>query len=142
MKSAPYACVQVNFDSHIRYEQLDAFAHLKNFNQIITTQTRLQIDMNKITIGFYGTSVATDTDAVKNPNGEDVNKGWLQCIRDNNADAMLVEGKTAGEIRIGAGNVSAGLGDFINLDLAVMNIKGLLGDTCINAPDLVAVNWQ
>ena len=151
MKSAPYACVQVNFDSHIRYEQLDAFAHLKNFNQIIATQTRQQIDMNKVTIGFFGTSVADDTDASKNPNGEDVNKGWMQCIRDNNGDAMLIEGQTSGEIRIGAGEalvddgtdtgtfIGAGLGDFINLDLAVMNVKGLLSDVCTNAPDLVAI---
>ncbi|MEI6896264.1 MAG: P2 family phage major capsid protein [Psychromonas sp.] len=149
MDAMAYLCEQTNFDSHIRYDQLDAFAHLKNFNQIITSQTREQIDMNKVTIGFHGTSVSADTDASKNPNGEDVNKGWFQAIRDHNPDAMLVEGKTEGEIRIGIGEAmveddegnltGAGLGDILNLDLAVMNVKGLLGDTCINASDLVAI---
>lgn len=151
MKPMPYMCEQTNFDSHIRYAQLDAFAHLKNFNKIISDQTREQIDANKITIGFYGTSCAADTDATANPNGEDVNKGWFQAIRDNNADGMLSEGAVPGEIRIGEGEpqvedtenpgtfIGAGQGDFINLDLAVMNVKGLLGDTCINAPDLIAI---
>ena len=133
IKPMPYLCEQVNFDSHIRYAQLDAFAHLNNFNKIISSQTREQIDLNKVTIGFYGKSCAADTDATANPNGEDVCKGWLQAIRAHNPEAMLTAGSTANEIRIGTG------GDFINLDLAVMNVKGLLGDECANAHDLVAL---
>lgn len=139
LEAMPYLCEKVNFDSHIRYEQLDAFAHFPNFNKLITSQTREQIDMNKVTIGFYGKSCADDTDAAANPNGEDVCKGWFQAIRDNNSNAMLVSGKTANEIRLGVGSDTKGVGDFINLDLAVMNVKGLLGDECANANDLVAL---
>ncbi|GIC79499.1 phage major capsid protein, P2 family [Moritella sp. F3] len=144
MTPMPYLCEQVNFDSHIRYDQLDAFAHLNNFNKIIASQTREQIDLNKVTIGFHGERSAPDTDASANPNGEDVCKGWLQAIREHNSDAMLTEGKTASEIRIGEGEPvgdgsGAGLGDFINLDLAVMNVKALLGDECANDSDLVAL---
>ncbi len=133
MKPMPYLCEQVNFDTHIRYSQLDAFAHLKNFNTIISNQTREQIDANKITIGFYGTSCEANTDATTNPNGEDVCKGWFQALREHNPDAMLKQGKTANEIRIGEG------GDFINLDLTVMNVKGLLHDACENDADLIAI---
>lgn len=133
MISMPYLCEKVDFDSHIRYEQLDAFAHFPNFNKLITSQTREQIDMNKVTIGFYGKSCAVNTNAETHPNGEDVCKGWFQAIRDHNANAMLVQGKTPSEIRIGEG------GDFVNLDLTVMNVKGLLGDECVNATDLVAL---
>ena len=134
MKPMPYLCEQVNFDTHIRYSQLDAFAHMKNFATIISTQTREQIDANKATIGFYGTSCAANTDVAANPNGEDVCKGWFQALREHNPDAMLTQGKKAvGKIRIGEG------GDFINLDLAVMNVKGMLHDACENAPDLVAI---
>ena len=134
MKPMPYLCEQVNFDTHIRYSQLDAFAHLKNFNIIISNQTREQIDANKITIGFYGESCEVNTDATANPNGEDVCKGWFQAIRDHNTEAMIKEGKKAvNEIRIGEG------GDFINLDLAVMNVKGLLHDSCENDADLIAI---
>lgn len=133
VKPMPYMCEQINFDSHIRYAQLDAFAHLKNFARIISTQTREQIDMNKITIGFHGTSCAANTNPATSPNGEDVARGWLQAIRDHNPNAMLTEGKVTGKIRIGEG------GDFANLDLAVMNVKGLLGDNCVNDSDLVAI---
>ncbi|MBL4832141.1 MAG: P2 family phage major capsid protein [Aliivibrio sp.] len=145
MDAMSYACVQTNFDSCIRYDQLDAYAHLKIFDKIIAAQTRQQIDVNKITIGFYGASCADDTDPKANPNGEDVNKGWLQNLRDNHKDAMLVEGGVTGEIRLGEGEAipeggtGAGLGDFINLDLAVMNVKGMLSDVCANASDLVAI---
>ena len=133
MKPMPYFCVQTNFDTHIRYEKLDAFSHLKNFSKMISNQTREQIGANKCSIAFYGTSCAVDTDPVENPNGEDVNKGWIQALREHNPYAVLKEGATKGEIRIGEG------GDFINLDLAVMNVKGLLGDACINSPNLVAI---
>ena len=133
MKAMPYLCEQVNFDTCIRYSQLDAFAHLKNFNTIISNQTREQIDANKITIGFYGESCEVNTDAAANPNGEDVCKGWFQALREHNPKAMLTEGNTVSEIRIGEG------GDFINLDLAVMNVRGLLHDACENDADLVAI---
>ncbi|MGR6861806.1 phage major capsid protein, P2 family [Aliivibrio salmonicida] len=133
VKAMPYLCEQINFDTHMRYSQLDAFAHLKNFNTIISNQIREQIDANKTTIGFYGESCEVNTDAAANPNGEDVCKGWFQAIRDHNTKAMLKQGKTANEIRIGEG------GDFINLDLAVMNVKGLLHDACENDADLIAI---
>lgn len=133
LKPMPYLCEQVDFDTHMLYSQLDAFAHLPNFNSIISNQTREQIDANKITIGFYGKSCEANTNAVENPNGEDVCEGWHQAIRKHNSKAMLTQGETANEIRIGTG------GDFINLDLAVMNVRGLLHDACENAPDLIAI---
>lgn len=129
----PYLCEQVNFDTHIRYSQLDAFAHLPNFAPLIAAQTRDQIAANQITIGFYGKECAADTNATTHPNGEDVCKGWFQAIREHNPGAMMSEGATTGEIRIGEG------GDYLNLDLAVMNVKGLLSDACANSPDLVAI---
>ncbi|AZL86148.1 phage major capsid protein, P2 family [Aliivibrio salmonicida] len=133
LKAMPYLCEQINFDTHMRYNQLDAFAHMKNFAIIISMQTREQIDTNKITIGFYGKECAANTDPKANPNGEDVCKGWFQALREHNPAALLVQGKTENEIRIGEG------GDFVNLDLAVMNVKGLLHDACENAPDLIAI---
>ncbi|WP_300173775.1 phage major capsid protein, P2 family [uncultured Aliivibrio sp.] len=133
LKAMPYLCEQVDFDTHMLYRQLDAFAHLKNFNSIISNQTREQIDANKITIGFYGESCEANTNAITSPNGEDVCEGWFQALRKHNPKAMLKEGKTADEIRIGEG------GDFINLDLAVMNVRGLLHDACENASDVIAI---
>ena len=131
--SMPYMCEQTNFDTAIRYAKLDAWAHNKNFNSLLSKANRDQIDANKITIGWYGESVAVNTDAQANPNGEDVNKGWYQAMRDHNAERLIKEGETAGEVRIGEG------GDFINLDLAVLETKNLLHDACENDANLVAI---
>ncbi|PMM19538.1 phage major capsid protein, P2 family [Vibrio lentus] len=133
MGAMPYMCEQVNFDTAVRYVKLDAWSHHKNFNTLLSKATREQIDANKITIGWYGESVAGDTDASANPNGEDVNKGWFQAMRDHNAARLIKKGKTPGEVRIGQG------GDFINLDLAVLETKNLLHDACENDSNLVAI---
>ncbi|NAW59487.1 MULTISPECIES: phage major capsid protein, P2 family [unclassified Vibrio] len=133
MKAMPYHCVQTNFDTAIRYAKLDAWAHMKNFATIISSHTREQIDANKITIGWYGKKAEANTDSKANPNGEDVNKGWFQAMREHNAERLITEGKTPGEIRIGEG------GDFINLDSAVLNVKNLLHPACENDANLVAV---
>lgn len=133
MGAMPYMCEQVNFDTAVRYVKLDVWSHHKNFNTLLSKATREQIDANKITIGWYGESVAADTDASANPNGEDVNKGWFQAMRDHNAARLIKKGKTPGEVRIGQG------GDFINLDLAVLETKNLLHDACENDSNLVAI---
>ncbi|WED29873.1 phage major capsid protein, P2 family [Vibrio sp. DW001] len=133
MGTMPYMCEQTNFDTAIRYAKLDAWAHDKRFSSIISSHTREQIDANKITIGWYGESVATNTDAQANPNGEDVNKGWYQAMRADNADRLITRGKVENEIRIGEA------GDFINLDLAVLETKNLLHDACENDANLIAI---
>ncbi|MDC5855533.1 phage major capsid protein, P2 family [Vibrio europaeus] len=134
MGAMPYMCEQTNFDTAIRYDKLDAWAHDKRFNSIISAHTREQIDANKITIGWYGERVEKNTNASSNPNGEDVNKGWFQAMRDHNAERYITEiVPNSGEIRIGEG------GDFINLDLAVLNTKNLLHDACENDSNLIAI---
>ncbi|MGY3687556.1 phage major capsid protein, P2 family [Vibrio coralliilyticus] len=134
MGAMPYMCEQTNFDTAIRYDKLDAWAHDKRFNSIISAHTREQIDANKITIGWYGERVEKNTNASSNPNGEDVNKGWFQAMRDYNAERYITEiDPNSGEIRIGEG------GDFINLDLAVLNTKNLLHDACENDSNLIAI---
>ncbi|ROO49117.1 phage major capsid protein, P2 family [Vibrio crassostreae] len=133
MGAMPYLCEQTNFDTAVRYAKLDAWAHDKRFNSIISAHTREQIDANKITIGWYGERVVKNTDAAANPNGEDVNKGWFQAMRDHNTERLITQGSTDGVVRIGEG------GDFINLDLAVLETKNLLHDACENDANLIAI---
>lgn len=121
----PYECTQTNFDTHITYNQLDAFAHLKNFEERVN---------NKIRVGFYGTSVAKNTDIEANPNGEDVNEGWIEALRKHKPENVLSEVVLdSNEIRIGEG------GDFVNLDLAVLTIKNLLDHVFSSTNDLIAI---
>lgn len=132
--SMPYMCEQTNFDTAVRYAKLDAWAHMPNFNALLSKAHREQIDANKITIGWYGESVAANTDPAANPNGEDVNIGWYQAMRTKNPDRLITEGVAdSGVIKIGEG------GDFINLDMAVLETKNLLHPACENDSNLIAI---
>lgn len=133
LSAMKYKCEQTNFDTHITYAQLDAFAHLPNFAKLISKENREQADENKASIGFYGVEAAADTKPDVNVNGEDVNIGWIQAIRDNRPAQIITSGAVENEIKLGEG------GDYINLDLLVLDVRNLLSPACVNASDLVAI---
>ena len=128
-----YNCQQVNFDTLIKYATLDAWAHDPKFKALVAAQTRKQISANQIQIGFYGESRAATSDPAANPKGQDVAIGWLKKLETENAENFLTEGKVAGEIRIGEG------GDYINLDVAVNDIKQMIEPEFEDDGDLVAI---
>ena len=111
-----YQCVQTNFDTHIRYEKLDAWAKFPDFQTRIRDLLVQRQALDRIMIGFNGTSIAADTDISSNPKLEDVNKGWLQHYRENAEERVISSGKTEGKIQIGTG------GDYNNLDALVFDL--------------------
>lgn len=129
----PYHCKQVNFDTFIKYDTLDAWAHQPKFKTLVAAQTRKQISTNQIQIGFYGKSRSATSNPVDNPKGQDVAVGWLEKLRTQNDENWLDEGKTTGEIRIGTG------GDYLNLDVAVNDVKQLIDPAFEDDGDLVAI---
>ncbi|WED27191.1 phage major capsid protein, P2 family [Vibrio sp. DW001] len=134
MSAMPYYCSQTNFDTHLTYNQLSSFAHLKDFEERVNGQIRAQADIDKIRVAFYGKSAEDDTDIEANPNGEDVNKGWIQALREHQPERVLTEVvKDSNAIRIGEG------GDFVNLDLAVLTVKTMLDERFAATNDLVAI---
>jgi P2 family phage major capsid protein len=78
--------------------------------------------LDRIMIGFNGTSRAATSNKVANPLLQDVNIGWLEKCRLNAAARVMDEGATPGEIRIGA---AAGR-DYFNLDALVMDMVASL----------------
>jgi len=133
LKGTPYFCNQTNFDTYLTYAKLDAWAYQKSFSTIVSQQIRRLIALNKITIGWYGESVAATTDPVANPKGQDVAKGWIQKLREQAPENFLTEGGTTGQIRIGTG------GDYINLDVAVNDVKRMLDEVHQDSGDLIAI---
>ncbi len=89
MSAMPYFCSQTNFDTNLTYNQLSSFAHLKDFEERVNGQIRAQADLDKIRVAFYGKSAEDDTDVEANPNGEDVNKGWIQALREHQPERVL-----------------------------------------------------
>lgn len=133
-----YNCQKVEFDTAIRYETLDGWALQPNFRAKINNQTRKQIAINQIMVGFHGQSVATQTDPVANPNGEDVAEGWLHKVKNRVPTQYLTEGANTGVIRFGEGTGT----DYLNLDLLVSDLVLLLDPAHAEAGDLVVLVGQ
>jgi P2 family phage major capsid protein len=111
-----YKLYQTNSDVYMRYATMDAWAKFKDLAERYSRYLQQRIANDRCLIGWYGESAAADTDLVANPMMQDVNKGWLQYMKDKKAANILTEGGTLGEIRIGEG------GDFLNLDHAVADL--------------------
>ena len=109
-----YELHSTEFDTHLKYATVDAWAKFPDFEERYAGWVRKAIALARIRVGWHGIEAAAETDEAANPNGEDVNKGWLQLMREfDGGSQWFVEGATLGEIRIGPG------GDFENLDAAV-----------------------
>ncbi len=134
LTSGGYDCQKSEFDIHILYDTLNAWAKFPDFYQRFDKYVRKAIALAKISTGFHGISRAIETDPATNPNGEDLHKGWIQKLREyEEGSQVFSEGNTAGQIRLGAG------GDFVNLDSAVHSCLQLVGETMRDDGDLIAI---
>ncbi len=123
-----YECVQVNYDTHIRYAKLDAWAKFKDFQTRFSGTIVERCALDRIMIGFNGTSAATDTDIAQNPLLQDVAKGWLQHIRENAAQRVMSG--------LSWGHADA---DYKTLDGLVYDAVQLLDPVHQDDPNLVAI---
>lgn len=117
-----YFCTQTNFDTHLAYSKLDAWAKFPDFQVRFRDALLVRQALDRICIGFNGVSRAATSDRVANPLLQDVNKGWLQKYREQANERVMDHGKTAGKVVIGAG------GDYANLDAAVYDAMSSLMD--------------
>lgn len=115
-----YKCVKTDFDTHIPYAKLDAWAKFPDFQTRIRDVILQRQALDRMVIGFNGASVADTTDIAANPLLQDVNKGWLQNMREHAPQRVMGSGHTAGKVSVGAG------GDYANLDAAVFDAITLL----------------
>ncbi|MFY1053560.1 phage major capsid protein, P2 family [Ectopseudomonas khazarica] len=138
-----YACKKTNFDTAFPYAKLDAWAKFPEFQTMLSGSIAVQQGLDRIMIGFNGTSVADDTDLDANPMLEDVNIGWLEKIRLRAPDRVINEGATAGKVRIGANVKSAanptGTDDYQTLDGLVFDAVQLLEPWHRKRKDLVVI---
>ena len=133
MKNNKYKCSQTNSDSHIGYATIDMWAKFKDFQTRLRNAIIERQALDRIMIGFNGTSAAATTNITTNPLLQDVNKGWLQHMRDDAPENVLSHGATAGKVKVGAS------GDYKNLDALVFDAAQLLDPWFQSAPDLVAI---
>jgi P2 family phage major capsid protein len=112
-----YKLAQTNSDTAIRYATIDAWAKFPDLADRYARYIQERIAADRELVGWHGTSVAQNTDLGANPELQDVNKGWMQYMRENLSENILAEGrKVPGKIRIGEG------GDYSCLDVAINDL--------------------
>lgn len=112
-----YLCTQTNFDTHLTYGKIDAWAKFKDFQARIRDAILQRMALDRIMIGWNGTSRAATSNPATNPLRQDVNIGWLQKMRVENAARVMKEVVAASnKITIGAGD------DFENIDALVFSM--------------------
>ncbi|WP_437270657.1 phage major capsid protein, P2 family [Stutzerimonas balearica] len=129
-----YSCKQTNFDSAFPYALIDAWAKFPDFQPRLTAAIAQRQALDRIMIGFNGTSAAAATDIGANPLLQDVNIGWLQKIRTGAPDRVLDEVVAAsGKVTVGA------TGDYKTLDGIVFDAVQMLEPWHRSRPDLVVM---
>src|SRR3546814_8474644 len=70
-----YFCRKTDFDSAIPYAKADAWRHRPEFQTLMRDAITKQQGLDRIMIGWNGTSAAIETDRDANPMLQDVNFG-------------------------------------------------------------------
>lgn len=138
--SGKFRCIQTDFDTAIPYAQLDEWAAFPDFQKRLTDLLLQQQALDRIMIGWHGVdNTADDSNPTTNALLQDVNKGWLQQLREK-APARVMK-----EVRANSGKVMVGdavdMADgYKNLDAMVMDAKNnLIHEVFRGRPDMVAI---
>ena len=119
-----YRLQKTNFDAALRYDEIDQWAHLTDFPAHINKKIAESIALSLVTIGMNGTSRAKDTDFSANPMLQDVAKGWLQKMREENqARCLGTTGTSTSSVPYGPGAA-----DYKNLDAVVTDALNVMMD--------------
>lgn len=113
-----YELFFTEFDVALKYAKIDSWAKFKDFAQRYMKLVRQAMGNDMLQTGWTGTSAAASTNLVANPLLQDLNKGWLQLIREFNGGSQYLLGS--------AGSVKLGSATFKNLDVLAKAAKEML----------------
>lgn len=130
-----YECVSTEFDTYIRWSQLDAWSRFRDFQARVRSAIVRQQALDRIMIGFNGLTAAAETDRNANPMLQDVNIGWLQKYRTHAPARVLSEVVgDSGKVTVGSN------GDYKNLDALVFDaVNEMVDPWHRESTDLVAI---
>ncbi|MFZ2973609.1 MAG: phage major capsid protein, P2 family [Ferribacterium limneticum] len=121
-----YACTQTNYDTALKYSKLDSWAKFNDFQTRLRDAIVRRQALDRITIGFNGTSRAATSNRTSNPLLQDVNIGWLQKMRSNAAARVMTQIGSTDKIQIGDDRTLAQ--GYKNLDALVFDMVNNLLD--------------
>ncbi len=133
LDQSTYELSSTESDVGLPYAKIDAWAKFPDFHQKYSAAVQKQIALDRIMVGFHGTHAAEQSDIELYPMLQDVNKGWLQQLRDQAPQQVLKEGKVAGKVTLGPN------GDYANLDALVHDTKQMVDERLRDGGDLVAI---
>lgn len=133
LENSTYELSSTESDVGLPYAKIDAWAKFPDFHQRYSAAVQKQIALDRIMVGFHGVKAAAQTDIEAYPMLQDVNKGWLQQLREQAPQQVLKEGKTPGKVTMGSG------GDYENLDALVHDTKQMVDERLRDGGDLVAI---
>ena len=132
-----FRCEQTNTDTFISYPQLDMWAKFPDFQQRISNQIIKRKALDRIMIGFNGTSRAAKSDLATNPLLQDVNIGWLEKYRLHAAQRVM---KNITVTSRDDENKVIAKGDYGNLDAVIYDaVNSLLDEWFKSSQDLVVI---
>ena len=105
-----YEAKQTNYDTSIRYAVLDSWAKFPDFQTRLRDAIVKQQALDRIMIGFNGSSAAATTNLGTNPLLQDVNIGWLKHI-ETEAPARVIDEVVASSDQITVGATGGGFRD-------------------------------
>lgn len=134
LDSDKYELFATESDVALPYSTIDAWAKFPDFKERYSAAVQKRIAQDRIVIGFHGVSAAAQTDRTANPKLQDVNKGWLQQLREKAPHQVMTEGVAgSGKVTMGKG------GDYANLDALVHDAVQLVDEDLREDGDLVAI---
>lgn len=133
-----YECKQTNFDIHLSYRVMDAWAVFTDFATRYRRAAIKRMALDRIMTGWNGLSAAPETDRTANPLLQDVNIGWLEKVRLNNPVRLLGYDSsglaTSNQITVGEGGL------YKTLDALVFDVSAnLLDPWFVGGDDLVLI---
>lgn len=138
--SKTYELFATEFDVALKYSKIDAWSKFPDFAARYMRAVRQAIGNDMLQTGWTGTSVAATTNIGTNPLLQDLNKGWLQLIREFNSGSQYLLGGTKGLAgAVTLGETDEAIGGFANLDLLAQAAREMLPIYHRNNPNLVMI---
>ena len=129
MDGKGYELFFTEFDVALAYAKIDSWSKFKDFRERYMRLVRQAIGNDMLQTGWTGLTAAAVSDIATNPLLQDVNKGWLQLMREFNGGSQYLLGA--------AGSVTLGAAGFENLDVLAKAAKDMLPVYHRNRDDLV-----
>lgn len=131
-----YELVETDSGAHINWITLTIWANSGSKGEWVAKMNNAimrSFALDKLRIGFHGTSIAAEsTNPTTNPMGQDVNKGWLQIVKDKASDQVNPSAQLD--------STGATAGSYKNLDALVNDlVNTTIHEVHVDDPDLVVL---